>query len=101
MHNVLESERDDAGKISQLDRRNALAVPYLAGFLTLGLLLKHHCELSTTIGVMMFVNMILVMITLYASREASSDTKVLDWVFFGGFNLLVIIGLIGSLCLRC
>ena len=101
MHNVLESDRDDAGKISPLDRREALAVPYLAGFLTLGMLLKYHCELSTTLGVMMFVNMILAIISLYVSREASSDGKVLDWVFFGGFNLLVIIGLIGSLCLRC
>ena len=101
MHNVLESDRDDAGKISPLDRREALAVPYLAAFLTLGTLLKHHCELSTTIGVMLFVNMILVIITLYVVREASSDAKVLDWVFLGGFNFLVIIGLIGSLCLRC
>ncbi|HME45334.1 MAG TPA: hypothetical protein VKF36_19740 [Syntrophorhabdales bacterium] len=101
MRNVLESDRDDAGKISPLDRRSALAIPYLAGFLTLGMLLKHHCELSTTIGVMMFVNMILAMITLYLVREESSDAKVLDWLFFGGFNFLVIIGLIGSLCLKC
>jgi hypothetical protein len=101
MRNVLESDRDDAAKISPLDRKSALAVPYLAGFLTLGMLLKHHCELSTTIGVMMFVNTLLVIITLYVVREAGSDTKVLDWVFFGGFNFLVIIGLIGSLYLRC
>jgi hypothetical protein len=101
MHTVVESDRDDAGKISLLDRREALAVPYLAAFLTLGTLLGHHCGLSTTIGVMMFVNMILVIVTLYVLREASSDTKVLDWVFFGGFNFLVIIGLIGSFCLRC
>ena len=88
MHNVLESERDDAGKISQLDRRNALAVPYLAAFLTLGMLLKHHCDLSTTIVVMMFVSMLLVTITAYALREASYEAKVLAWVFFGGFIFL-------------
>ena len=81
-------------------KRNVLFVTYVAAFLTLGVFLTLHCGLSMVLGVMMFVNIMLAIITLYVLRATSSEAKLLNWLFFGCFNFLAIVGLIGSSCPR-
>ena len=96
---IVQSGLSDTGEISTAERRNTLAASYLGAFLTLSLLLR-YCALSTTIGVMTVVNMILVSITLHVLRKANSEAKILAWTFLGCFDFLVLIGLFCPQCVR-